>query len=181
MNRWLSKGCGLSNNRDLESNDMSKNEEGKLIIDIPGRKQLILSHLLLDFTGTLSYGGSLIYGVAERLEELSKKLKIVVLTADTFGTVRQELDGLPLRLELISTGEDKANYVKKLGSENVVAIGNGFNDIDMVKLAALGIAVIGGEGASGKLIQAADVVVNHINDALDLLIYPIRLKATLRK
>lgn len=61
-----------------------------------------------------------------------------------------------------------------------MAIGNGRNDVAMVKDAAIGIAVIGLEGAAGETIQATDVVVQEIKDALDLIANPHRLKATLR-
>ncbi len=50
----------------------------------------------------------------------------------------------------------------------------------MIKTAAIGIAVVGLEGAAAELLPAADVVVNNIYDALDLILNPLRLKATLR-
>jgi soluble P-type ATPase len=46
--------------------------------------------------------------------------------------------------------------------------------------AALGIAVIQAEGAAPQTLCAADVVVREIGDALDLLVQPKRLAATLR-
>jgi soluble P-type ATPase len=50
----------------------------------------------------------------------------------------------------------------------------------MLDKAALSIAVIGPEGGAGELLAAADVVVREVNHALDLLLKPIRLAATLR-
>ena len=44
----------------------------------------------------------------------------------------------------------------------------------------LGLAVILEEGIAGETIQAAHVVTRSINDALDLLLNPLRLTATLR-
>jgi soluble P-type ATPase len=44
----------------------------------------------------------------------------------------------------------------------------------------LRISVIGAEGAAGRALVAADVVVASVADALDLLRYPKRLVATLR-
>jgi soluble P-type ATPase len=61
-----------------------------------------------------------------------------------------------------------------------VAIGNGRNDVNMLAEAALGIAVMGPEGTSSEAVRAADVVVMSINEALDVLLHPERLKATLR-
>jgi len=51
----------------------------------------------------------------------------------------------------------------------------------MVGEPALGIAVVGPEGAAGAAVGAADVVVTDIRTALDLLLRPRRLVATLRQ
>jgi soluble P-type ATPase len=61
-----------------------------------------------------------------------------------------------------------------------VAIGNGRNDTLMLQQAALGIAVMQTGGAATTALLAGDVVTPGIVDALDLLIHPDRLKATLR-
>jgi len=68
-----------------------------------------------------------------------------------------------------------------LGKEKCVAIGNGANDVLMLKQSAIGICVIGKEGASSEAVQHSDIVVYDINDALDLLLNPKRIIATLRK
>jgi len=70
--------------------------------------------------------------------------------------------------------------VTKLDPVTVVAIGNGRNDHLMLGKAALGIAVILGEGAAIETLEAADVATTSITAALDLLISPKRLIATLR-
>lgn len=62
----------------------------------------------------------------------------------------------------------------------MVAVGNGANDARMLERAALGIAVLGPEGLALSCLQAADVVVPDILAALDLLLFPRRLVATLR-
>lgn len=73
----------------------------------------------------------------------------------------------------------KAELVGRLGAESVIAVGNGRNDVAMLT-AALGIAVLGAEGCAGAALRAADVVVPSISDALDCLLEPRRLVATLR-
>lgn len=138
------------------------------------------TRLVLDFTGTLSLDGELIPGVRERLEELAKDLTVVVLTADTFGKARDTLEGLPLEVQIIRDGTHKAEVLSTMDPENAIAIGNGRNDIPMMDVAGLGIAVLGPEGAPGGLLAAADLVTRDINDALDLVANPLRLKATLR-
>jgi soluble P-type ATPase len=74
----------------------------------------------------------------------------------------------------------KAEWVESLGPARVVALGNGANDAEMQRLAALSIAVMGNEGLSTKSLGAADVLAPSIETALDLLLLPRRLIATLR-
>ena len=154
-----------------------------MTIDIPGNKSLTLSNLVLDYNGTLAIDGSLIPGVEERLNQLAENLVIYVVTADTFGKAAEKLQNINCKLTVLGKGnqqQQKADFVLELGKQGVVAIGNGLNDALMLKQAALGIAVIQQEGAAIKIWQNADVALTSINDALDLLLYPLRLKATLR-
>jgi soluble P-type ATPase len=154
-----------------------------LEVRIPGRKSLHLSHLVLDYNGTLACDGRMIQGVRESLETLAQSLGIHVLTADTFGTVQAELSGIPCRLAVISEenqAEAKFHYVEHLGAGQSVCIGNGCNDRLMLKVAALGIAVVQAEGAAIEAVLGADVLTCNILDALDLLLRPLRLAATLR-
>lgn len=152
-------------------------------IDIPDFGILTLEYLIMDYNGTLAIDGVLIPGVAEAITTLSKDLKIHIITADTFGKVRKQTDGLPITLKILAPSgqaQAKCDYVRSLGSSRCATIGNGRNDRLMLKEAALGIATIQNEGASQLTLQHADVVVNHILDALNLFIHPLRLTATLR-
>jgi P-type E1-E2 ATPase len=149
-------------------------------IEIPGRTILTLTDLLIDFTGTLSLDGLLLPGIPEALIQLASTLRITVATADTFRRASEALQGLPLEVRLVDYGEQKARIVEELGAEHVVAVGNGRNDVAMFQAAALGIAVLGPEGAAGVLLQVADVVVPDVYVALELLLHPRRLRATLR-
>lgn len=153
---------------------------GYLKIDLAGRGEVEVRELVLDFNGTLATDGILRANIAQRIRTLSEHVRVSVLTADTFGTAEKALAGLPARVFRVETGHDKAEFVSKLGAKNVAVIGNGRNDLAMTRLAALGIAVIGREGAAGDLLREADVVVHDIADALDLLLKPLRLRATLR-
>jgi soluble P-type ATPase len=154
-----------------------------LELRIPGQKPLTLLHLVLDYNGTIACDGRLIQGVRQRLELLDRSLEVHVLTADTFGNVQKELSGIPSRLTVIpreNQAEAKRDYVEKLGQEHSVCIGNGSNDRLMLKEAALGIAVIQVEGSAVAAILEADIATFSILDALDLLLNPLRLTATLR-
>jgi P-type E1-E2 ATPase len=149
-------------------------------IDLPGRPALDLTDLVADFSGTLALDGLLLPGIAEAVANLASLLRITVATADTFGRAREALDDLPLEVRLVNSGEEKAQIVQELGAAHVVVVGNGRNDVAMFEAAALGIAVIGPEGAAAELLRVADVVVPDIHVAFDLLLHPRRLKATLR-
>lgn len=152
-------------------------------IDIPGFGFVRLEHLVSDFTGTLSVDGKLLPGVKTRLNKISEFLKVHILTADTFGKAKVELKGINCEMHILE-GKDhdiqKEKYVKKLGAGSVVAFGNGNNDRKMLNAAKIGIAVCLNEGCSKDAIASADVFVISIIDALDLLLHPKRLKATLR-
>ena len=153
-----------------------------LTVKIPGREEMNLSHLVLDYNGTIAEDGEIIEGIRSRLEALKDKLQICVITADTHGTATKKCEGLPLEVLVFPTtavGDIKASEVKKLGG-GVVCIGNGFNDIQMSDAADLSICVIGREGCCGALIGHCDIIVTSIEDALDLLIKSDRLRATLR-
>ena len=151
-------------------------------IQIPGRETLTLSHLVLDYNGTIAADGNIIEGIRPRLAELSKDLSIWVITADTHGTAAGKCAGLPLQVLTFPTaevGKIKAEQVRKL-SGGVVTVGNGFNDIQMSDAADLSVCVIGAEGCCSALLAHTDVAVTSIEAALDLLLIPDRLRATLR-
>jgi len=151
-----------------------------LAVEIPGRPSLVLEHLLLDVNGTLTNRGELLDGVAERLARIGETLEVHLLSADTFGRLESVARDLGARATKVASGEDKLRVVRELGHEGCVAIGNGANDASMLEAAALGIAVVGPEGAAGAAVRAADVVCTSILDALDVLSDERVLVATLR-
>lgn len=154
-----------------------------IAIDIPGFGRLQLEHLVADYNGTLALDGQLLPGVAERLASLAARLHVHVITADTFGVAKAQLAGLPVALTITpaaSQAEAKQRFVDELGAQKVVAIGNGRNDCLMLQAAALGIALIQREGAAPATIAGAHVLCTGVLDALDLLVHPKRLIATLR-
>lgn len=154
-----------------------------IAIDIPGFGRLELRHLVSDYNGTLAVDGQLLPGVAELLTRLAADIDVHVITADTFGLARAQLANLPVRLviaPLEAQAETKLRYVEELGGAAVVAIGNGRNDHKMVGAVALGIALIQREGGSTATLNSAHLVCTSIVDALELLLQPKRLIATLR-
>ena len=152
-------------------------------LDIPGFGSLALAPLVLDFNGTLALDGRLREGVAPRLQALAGALAIHVVTGDTHGTARNQLQGLPVTLTVLDPdhqAEAKLAYLRRLGPKACAAIGNGRNDRLMLGEAALGIAVTGPEGTSPEALHAAHLFVPDPCEALDLLAHPRRLVASLR-
>lgn len=152
---------------------------------IPGRATLELEHLVLDYNGTLAVDGILQPGTPLLLKSLSRNLHVHVVTADTFGKAREQLESISEHLSLKILGSErqdhqKADYVKKLGALKTAAIGNGANDALMLKSAIVGVAVIEEEGAASKSLFSADVVCRDSKSALNLFVHPKRLAATLR-
>ena len=157
-------------------------------ITIPGRGTYCLTHLVLDVNGTVASGGRLIDGVCERLQSLRQAgLEIHWITADTRGrqaALDQELGWPAIRIAAGNPqgeAEQKAAIVRSLGPESVIAMGNGSNDVAMLREAALGIAVLGPESLALDAMLAADLIAPSIHAALDLLQDPARLIATLRR
>ena len=152
-------------------------------IEIPGRRRLCLEHLVCDYNGTLALDGDLLPGVCESLDALAARVQVHVITADTFGLAKVRLAGSPVSVTIIpaeSQDQAKLDFVTKLGKEQVMAIGNGRNDCKMLAAAAVGVALIQREGACAAAVMSADLVCTHILDALELLLQPKRLIATLR-
>lgn len=152
-------------------------------IVVLGYCTLCLQHLVMDYNGTLAQDGRLLDGVLSRLESLADQLNLHVITADTFGLAREELVGVRCNLAILSGDEQataKLAYIRNLNPDGVAAIGNGRNDRLMLAAAALGIAVIQEEGVAFEALSAADVVVSDVRSALDMLLFPKRLIATLR-
>ena len=157
-------------------------------ITIPGRGTYRLTHLVLDVNGTVASGGSLIGGVHERLLALRDLgWQVHWITADTRGrqaVLDEDLGWPALRIRAAEPGSEasqKAAFVHKLGANHVVAIGNGSNDVSMLREAAVGIAVLGPEGLAVDAMLSADAIAPNIHAALELLEDPSRLVATLRR
>lgn len=154
-----------------------------LEISIPPRGILSLEYLVLDLNGTIALDGQLIPGVAERLTRLGESFEIWLVSADTRGTLASLAAGLGVAAKRLEPGDEagqKAELVAELGAARVVAMGNGANDSAMLRAAALGVAVLAGEGLAVACLTGADVVAPDIGAALDLLLHPRRLLATLR-
>ncbi len=161
-----------------------ENEKGKTTVsiqlEIPQRGMIELQHAVFDMYGTLAVDGVAVPGVAERLQTVSSQLVVHLLTAGTDSRRRSELErtfGFPFHI--MYNGDEKMRYVHQLGPANVIAFGNGVGDSSMLRLASIGVAVLTPEGIARQAGQSADILVYGPINALDLLLKPTRLVATL--
>jgi P-type E1-E2 ATPase len=153
-------------------------------VSIPGWGEISIEYLVVDFNGTAGYDGKLKKGIKEAFERISRYLKVFVISADSYNNIDEELATASftvVKVGKVSSGKEKAKVVKELGPEKVAAIGNGANDAEMLREAALGIGVIGEEGCATSLLKEADLVVTDISHALGLFVHPERIMATLRE
>lgn len=154
-------------------------------VAIPGWKMLHLDHILFDLNGTLACEGRIAPSTRERLIALGARVKLHLMSADTYGTLERETAGLPVQLHRVEAGSglgaaQKLALLRQLGASVTAAVGNGHNDVEMLREAALGMAILGPEGAAVQALLVAHVVFASADDALDALLQPRRLMATLR-
>jgi soluble P-type ATPase len=149
-------------------------------IDIPQRGIIELHHAVFDVNGTLAVDGIPIPGVVDRLQVLAENLSLHALTAGTHGNIAELQRTFDFPLQQITAGEEKFQYVERLGPAGVIAFGNGRNDVAMLRLSAIGVAVLAGEGVAIEALQAADVLAPGPIEAIELVLNPKRLIATLR-
>jgi soluble P-type ATPase len=147
-------------------------------MEIPNYGKIEAKTVIFDLNGTLGVEGKVSKEVKEFLKKLSEKYTIIVLSADTFGTLKEEFEGLNVKIERVKDGNDKMRKAQKYSP--YIGVGNGNNDIGMLENAELGICVIGEEGTSVEALLNSDIVVKDVRDAISLLLNEKRLIATLR-
>jgi len=154
------------------------------MIEIPHYKNMEIENILFDYNGTLATDGEVKEETKALLHAVCERYRVYVITADTFGTVIEALKSFPLTVLILSSSDhtqEKAAFLSRLGCEKSVALGNGNNDAKMLKEALLSIAIIGEEGCAKETLLASDVVCHSIVSAMELLLHPKRMIATLRR
>ena len=154
-----------------------------MTINIPNYKTLTLTNIVLDYNGTIAKDGELKEEVKPLLKQLTSLYSVHVITADTFGSVAEQLQSFKLTIKVLASDnhtKEKEEFVESLGANSCAAVGNGNNDVYMIKAAEVGIALLGDEGCSTKTLQESDIVCKSIESALELFLNTKRLIATLR-
>ena len=149
-----------------------------MTIEIPNYGKIEARAVVFDLNGTLGVEGRVSEEVKKLLERLSEKYIVVVLSADTFGTLEEEFKGLNVKIERVKDGNEKLEKAMKY--EPYIGVGNGNNDVRMLENAELAFCVIGEEGATVDALLASDVVVKDVKDAIAMLLNEKKLIATLR-
>jgi len=155
-----------------------------IAIQRPGQPPLEAYFLLIAFEGTLATDRRVHPKAKDKINLLSKRLKIYVLTTSERDAMEEALRRVKAEVVFIPEGgasEAKLGLLRQLGRERAVALGSGLSDVPMLEEAALGICVLNREGAVAEAITKADLVVMNILDALDFLLKPLRQKATCSK
>lgn len=158
-------------------------EVNMIQVSIPGWGDLDIEYLVVDYNGTCAFDGKMKENAREMLQKVARYIKVFIITADSYGNIDTEgntIDFSIIKVGKEDTGNDKGRIIRELGPEKVAAIGNGANDTQMLREAALGIGVIGDEGIASSLVKEADIIVKDITDALGIILHPERLLATLR-
>jgi soluble P-type ATPase len=154
------------------------------MLEIPNFNSLTIEHIVCDYNGTIAKDGKVLPEIKALFDQLCERYTLHVITADTFGSVKAQLEGYGAQIKILSSSDhtaEKADFVHELGADSCIAIGNGNNDALMLKTAAIGIVLLGGEGCSKDALLNADMVCKSIDEALGLALETKRLIATLRR
>jgi soluble P-type ATPase len=155
-----------------------------ITIQRPDQDNFEIDFILIDFEGTLALDRRVHPKAKDKINLLSKRTKIYILTKEEKECVEEALKKVKSELIYLSeenSSRQKLDWLHQLGATRTVAIGNGIDDISMIEEAGLGICVLSKEGTSSEAMKKADVVFMNILDALDFLLKPFRQKATLGK
>ena len=148
----------------------------------PGMESLDIHFVLIDFEGTLAMDGRVHPKAKDKVNLLSKRATIYILTKSNREKVEETLRKMKVEILYVTEGDSsqqKLNVLQRLGPHQTAVIGNGLDDVRIVEQAGLGICVIGKEGSSAEAVAKADLVVTNVVDALDFLLKPLRQRATL--
>jgi soluble P-type ATPase len=153
-------------------------------IQRPGQESLEIEFILIAFEGTLASDRRVHPKAKDKINLLSKRTNIYILTKEEKILVEEALKRVKAEIVYFMEGEaflQKLDLLHQLGATRTVVIGNGADDVPMIEEAGLGICVLSKEGTFAEAMKKADLVFMNILDALDFLLKPLRQRATLGK
>jgi soluble P-type ATPase len=148
----------------------------------PGQEPLEIESILIDFEGTLASDRRVHPKTKDKINLLSKRTKIYILTTTSKESLLEVLKKVKAEIIVLMEGrtsQGKLDLLHQLDPRRAVAIGNGSDDAQMIEEAGLGICILGKEGTAVETLKKAYLVFPTILDALDFLLKPLRQKATL--
>ena len=151
-------------------------------IQRPGMESLDIHFILIDFEGTLAMDGRVHPKAKDKVNLLSKRATITILTKSNREKVEETLKKMKVEILYVTeedSSQQKLNVLQRLGPHQTAVIGNGLDDVRIMEQAGLGLCVIGKEGSSAEAVAKADLVVTNVLDALDFLLKPMRQRAAL--
>ena len=163
-----------------------KNKKG-IDFKIPGFGDRHIQALLADYDGTLSNHNQVPDEIKARLIRLSEIIDIHILTGDRNVKAADCLGNLPVNIHILSEKDQdvqKRDYLIDFKTMNVVVLGNGNNDRLLLQAVKTGgglcIAVQNGEGCAVDALINSHLLAANPAEAMDLLLNPDTLAATLR-
>jgi soluble P-type ATPase len=147
-----------------------------------GLPTIEIDFILLDFEGTVASDRRVHPKVKDKINLLSKRAKIYILARGEKEAVEDMLRNVKAETVYFKEGrvsQEKLDFIRRLGTERTIAVGNGADDALMIAEAGIGICVISKEGTSTEMLRHAKVVFSNILDALDFMLKPLRQTTTL--
>ncbi|TXT66486.1 MAG: putative Haloacid dehalogenase [Promethearchaeota archaeon] len=153
---------------------------------IPNVGTLKISTILFDINGTLQFQGKVSAQLIKLFKRLKMEFNVILISSDTRGNLKNianKLGTTYIRINPENQTDTEAKNMEliRIGKEHTIAVGNGRNDALMLKNAALGILILGSEGASTKSLLNSDIVFTNPIDAIHFLLDEKAVVATLRR
>ena len=108
-------------------------------IEIDGFGKIEAEYLVSDLNGTLAMFGKVSPKTKNLIKQLKSKLKIFILSADTFNNGKEIADDLGVEFHKLSGTKSQAlekyEFLQNLGPEKSIVMGNGRNDYMMIQKA----------------------------------------------
>ena len=155
-----------------------------MVINVPETGKYEIENIVFDYNGTIAINGEIISGILEKIVKLTEVFNVAIITADTFNTVRKAFKNTNVNIHIIDNENgtiQKKEFIKNIGSNKTIALGNGRNDQLMLKEAIISIAILNDEGVSLKALNNADFLLKDINHFFEMIEEPKKLIAILRK
>lgn len=148
---------------------------------VPEVGEIEINTIVFDLNGTLQVNKKIPEGVKERLARLSDLgFELVFFSGDVRGNAADIAADLGIKFVKTVSGKEKEAAFLKYDPETTAAIGNARIDIGKFKHAKLSIATLQAEGIHVGILKYVDVIVPHINDALDFFLDEGTFKGTMR-